>query len=154
MIKRLILSTLFLTYVFGGNLEINDKIGLFSLPDQFDKIHSVDKNISTIIVSFQKNSINDLTDYFSKKDRNFLNKNHTACVYDVSLMPSVIFKLFVLPKMRDLKQEVFIIYDENSSSNKRFLKQKNRTTIYSLKDGLVTKIEYISTAQELDKFLK
>lgn len=154
MIKGAILSVLFSVFLFGSNFEVNDKIAFFSLPNQFDKIDTIDKSVSTIIVSFDEDAILEMNNYLSQKESNFLKKNSSVFIADISFIPSIACKLFVLPKMRDLKQDVFIIYDENSSKNKKFLRQKDKTTIYSLKNGIVKKIDYVSTAQELDKFLK
>lgn len=154
MIKGAILSVLFSVFLFGSNLEVNDKIAFFSLPNQFDKIGTIDKNISTIIVSFEEDTILEINEYLTKKDSDFLKINKSIFIADISFIPSIACKLFILPKMRDLKQDVFIIYDENSSSNKKFLRQKDKTTIYSLKNGIVTKIDYITNIQDLDKFLK
>ena len=59
MIKKLILSVLFPSIIFASSLKINDKISNFSLTDQFDKMHTINSGISTIIVTFQKKYFRD-----------------------------------------------------------------------------------------------
>ena len=59
MIKKLILSVLFASIIFASSLKINDKISNFSLTDQFDKMHTINSGISTIIVTFQKKYFRD-----------------------------------------------------------------------------------------------
>ena len=58
MLKKLILSILICFYANAATLKIDDKISTFSLANQFDKIHTITSEISTIIVTFQRETSN------------------------------------------------------------------------------------------------
>lgn len=148
MLKKAILTGVLSTVLFAGNLNINDKFSSFSLPDQFDKIHNVNSNLSTIIVSFEKETSKLINEYLSHKNVNFLKIHKSVFIADISSMPSIITKLFALPKMRDYKHPILLIYDEKGN---KFLKKDDNVTIYNLKNGVVSNINFVSSKNELEK---
>ena len=77
MLQKLILSMIVRIYANAGTLKIDDKISTFSLVNQFDKIHTITSEISTIIVTFQKQTSNLVNDFLSSKQSDFLDKSHT-----------------------------------------------------------------------------
>ena len=100
MLKKLILSILICIYSNANTLKINDKISNFSLANQFDKIHTVNSEISMIIVTFQRNTSNLVNDFLSSKDSDFLHKKNTIFINNISSIPSIVTKMFIIPKMR------------------------------------------------------
>jgi hypothetical protein len=151
MLNKFILSLLFPIIMMASSLKLNDKINSFSLTDQFDKIHTINSEVSTIIVTFEKDTLNMINDFLSSKDSNFLKKNHTVFVSNIASSPSIITRIFVIPKLRDYKYDILLIYDENST---KFLKQGDKVTIYSILNGEVNNIKYISTKSELEGLFK
>jgi hypothetical protein len=68
---------LFQILIFASNLKIGDKISNFSLTDQFDGIHTITSGISTIIVTFQKETLMMVNDFLSSKSElDFLEDKH------------------------------------------------------------------------------
>lgn len=65
-------------------------------------------------------------------------------------MPSIITKLFALPKMRKYDHEILLIYDEE---DKRFISKEEKSTLYTLKDGVIKSIDFI-TKDDLDNIFK
>jgi hypothetical protein len=151
MLKLLILSILSSNIIFASSLKIHDKISNFSLTDQFDKIHTINNDVSTIIVCFQKETLELINDFLSTKDINFLEKTHSVFISNISSTPIIITKLFTIPKLRDYKYDILLIYDEN---NTKFSKQDNKITVYSILDGEINNINYLSTKNELENLLK
>ena len=101
MLKKLILSILICFYANAATLKIDDKISNFSLPNQFDKIHTVTNEISIIIVTFQKETTNIVNNFLSSKSSDFLDKNNSIFINNISCSPSVVVKMLTFPKMRD-----------------------------------------------------
>ncbi|WP_368028616.1 hypothetical protein [Arcobacter sp. s6] len=151
MLKLLILSILSSNIIFASSLKIHDKISNFSLTDQFDKIHTINNDVSTIIVCFQKETLELINDFLSTKDINFLEKTHSVFISNISSTPIIITKLFTIPKLRDYKYDILLIYDE---TNTKFSKQDNKITVYSILDGEINNINYLSTKNELENLLK
>lgn len=146
MIKKVLLVVAVSVCIFANSFDVNDKIGNFSLPDQFDKIHMVNSEIKTIIVSFEKDTGKEVSDFLSSKEPDFLEKNSAVFIADISEMPSFVTKFFALPKMRDYKHKILLIYNENDG---RFIHQDEKSTVYKLNKGVITSISYFSTAEEL-----
>ena len=65
MLQKLILFILIFIFADANTLKIDDKISTFSLPNQFDKIHTVSSEVSIIIVAFEKESLNLVNDFLS-----------------------------------------------------------------------------------------
>jgi hypothetical protein len=151
MIKRLILLILLCFFAKASTLKLDDKISNFSLPNQFDKIHTINDEISIIIIAFQKEDAKLVNDFLSVKSSDFLEKKHAVFIDNISKTSPIIVKLFTIPELRDYKYNVLLIYNENS---KRFLEQEGKITVYLIKDGLVKDIKYISSQEELERVLK
>ncbi|MCR8709298.1 hypothetical protein [Aliarcobacter butzleri] len=151
MIKQLILSIIFVNSLFAVNLKIEDKISNFSLIDQFDKIHTITNDIKIIIVTFEKETLSMINNFLSSKSPLFLENHQAIVINNISSTPSIITKMFTLPKLRDYKYSILLIYDEN---NTKFTKQTGKITTYSLENGVIKDIKFLSSTYELEEFLK
>lgn len=141
MIKKFLLLTLFALFLNANSFEVNQNIGSFSLVNQFDEKQTVDSNIQTILVSFEKDTSADVNEFLKEKDKNFLKENNTVFIADISGMPSIITKLFALPKMKKYNYNILLIYDEE---DKRFVSQEEKLTLYKLENGVIKSISYVT----------
>ena len=151
MLQKLILSMIVCIYANAGTLKIDDKISTFSLVNQFDKIHTITSEISIIIVTFQKETTNLVNDFLSSKSSDFLDKNNTIFINNISSIPSIVVKMFTIPKMRDYKYDILLIYNEN---NKKFIEEENKITVYFIQNGYIKDIKFISSIYELEGVFK
>lgn len=147
MLKVLILSLLFSTIVFAGSFKINDKIGNFSLTDQFNKIHTINSEVSLFIVTFHKSTLSMMSDFLSSKSNDFLLKKGAVWIANISCEPMIITRVFTLPKLRDYKYDILLIFDEN---NTKFVEEEDKITLYFLENGMVKNIRFLSTKDELE----
>ncbi|PLY07202.1 MAG: hypothetical protein C0625_06190 [Arcobacter sp.] len=147
MIKKIALLIAFASLLFSNSFNVNQNINSFSLADQFDKIHTVNGNIKTIVVSFEKGTGADINEFLDKKPADFLQKNNAVFIANISGMPSIITKLFALPKMKKYKHNILLIYDEKDT---RFLQKEDKSTVYKLENGVIKSINYIEK-EDLEK---
>ncbi|PLY10699.1 MAG: hypothetical protein C0626_03420 [Arcobacter sp.] len=147
MLKKLLILPLFALFLYANSFELNQNIGSFSLPNQFDEKETIDSSIEMIIVSFEKGTGADINQFLSTKDKDFLKNHHAAFIANISGMPSIITKMFALPKMRDYKHSVLLIYDEEDN---RFVSKEEKSTLYRLENGVIKSISYI-TKEDLEK---
>lgn len=140
MIKKIILTIAFSTLLFSNSFDVNTNINSFTLLDQFDKTHLVDNKIKTIVVSFEKDTGADVNKYLSSQSSDFLEKHNAVFIANISEMPSLITKWFALPKMKEYKHNVLLIYDEE---DKRFIKKEEKSTVYKLENGVIKSITYV-----------
>lgn len=148
MLKRVLLSTIFATSLLAGALNINDTVTPLSLPDQFDKIHTIESKIKTLVISFEKGTSTDVNTFLSSQQSDFLQEHQAVFIADISAMPSLAAKLFALPKMRTYKYKILLIRDEN---DKRFIKKDGKLTVYKMDNGKIKEISFISSVEELKK---
>ena len=151
MFRKLILSILFSTLVYSSSLKLNDKISNFSLTDQFDRIHTITSEVSTIVITFEKETLNSVNDFLSKKERDVLEKNNAIFIANISCLPNIFTRMFTLPKLRDYKYSILLIYDEKSA---KFFEVENKITVYSIENGIVKDIKYLNSIFELEEILK
>ena len=141
MIKKVLLLAVFATALFSNSFNVNSNIGSFELADQFEKKHTVNSDIQTIIFSSEKDTSAALNEFLASKEKGFLEANKTAFIADISGMPSVISYLFALPKMKKYNYNVLLIEKEGDT---RFLKQEGKLTVYKLENGVIKSVEYVS----------
>lgn len=142
--KSLIVLIIISIFSFANSLKVNDSIGRFSLPNQFDKKVDVNSEAKMIIVTFEKDTSSDVNAFLNSKNRNFLVEHKALYIADISQMPSIITRLFALPKMRKYAYEILLIYSED---NNKFSKEDEKISIYKLNNGVIQSIEYINKTQ-------
>ena len=140
MIKKVLFLALFATALFSNSFNVNSNIGSFELADQFEKKHTVNADVQTMIVSFEKDTSAGINEFLSTKEKGFLESNNAVFIADISGMPSLITSFFALPKMKKYNYNILLIYDENE---KRFLKKEERLTVYKLENGVITSVQYV-----------
>ncbi|WP_320035536.1 hypothetical protein [Halarcobacter sp.] len=151
MLKNILVLTLISSiYLFANSFKVGDDIGHFSLPNQFDEKKDVDSKIQTIIVSFEKDTGKDINTFLASKKADFLDKHHAVFIANISGMPSIITKLFAMPKMRDYKHSILLIYDD---ADNRFVNKEEKSTLYKLENGVIKSISYI-TKDNLEEVFK
>jgi hypothetical protein len=139
--------------VATNGINIGSKIE-FTLPDQFDKPHSLTNKTKKLIVVFAKSTGHTVKDYLNKQDRNYLIERDTLFVADISPMPTVIRNTFALPDLRKSPYSVILIYDENISKSLKNKEAEDKIAIVKLKDKKVIDVKYITTTNELKNQLQ
>ncbi|WP_258238551.1 hypothetical protein [Arcobacter sp. CECT 8986] len=148
--KKILLLICLVFFANAKEFHIGDNIGSFSLLDQFDTKHTINKDVKTILVSFEKQTSKDINEFLNSKSPTFLKEHNAVFIANISGMPSIITKLFALPKMRDYKHKILLIYDE---ADTRFKSAEEKSTLYRLEDGVIKQIEFI-TKDDLEKVFK
>ncbi|RXJ65818.1 hypothetical protein CRV08_14230 [Halarcobacter ebronensis] len=147
MKKTLLAIFMFSTLLFANSFKVGENIGTFSLPNQFDEKKSINSDVKLILVSFEKDTGKEVNTFLASKPKEFLALHNAVFIANISGMPSIITKLFAMPKMREYKHSILLIYDEEDD---RFVKEDEKTTIYKLENGVIKSISYV-TADELEK---
>ncbi|RXJ79011.1 hypothetical protein CRU86_04400 [Aliarcobacter skirrowii] len=153
MFKKIVLATLLALGLNAASLNIDSSIVDIKIKDQFDKVHTLNESVKTILFASDKGTSDMLRDYLlplSEKE-NVLEKNGAVYVADISGMPSLISKFIALPKMKKYPFSILLLDDSNKEN---FVKEDGKIIVYSLENGKVVKIDKISTKEELANFIK
>ncbi len=153
MIKRLLLTTFLVLGLNAAPLAVDSEIANLQIKDQHEALKTIDSSVKTILFASDKKTSDMLRDYLlplSEKE-NVLEKNAAVYVADISGMPSLISKFIALPKMKKYPFSILLLDDTNKDN---FTKEDGKIIVYSLEAGKVTKIEKISTNEELANIIK
>lgn len=153
MLKKLLLTAFLALGLSAASLEVNSNIENITIKDQFEKEHKLDANVKTILFASDKGTSDLLRDYLLplSENKNILEENGAVYVADISGMPSLISKFIALPKMKKYPFSVMLLDDSNKDN---FTKEDGKIIVYSIEDGKVSKIEKISTSEELANIIK
>ena len=151
MIKKFLFTVLLGLSAFANSLTIGTDIPTLTVKDQFEKDHTVDANIKTIIFSATKTEGTTIKEFLLTKDKDYLTTNKAVYIADITGMPSLITKFIAMPKMKDYPFSVLLIDEANKTL---FPVKEDMISIISLENGKVTDIKYVKSVAELGQILK
>lgn len=146
MIKKLLLTAFLGLSAFASSLTVGNDIPALTIKDQFEKEHTIDATVKTIIFSASKDESTTIKEFLNSKDKEFLNTNHIVYVADITAMPSLISKFIALPKMKNYSFPILLV-DENHKI--LFPVEKDKITIITLDNSKITDVKFIKTSQDL-----
>ena len=136
----------------SNGLKIGSKLE-FKLPDQFDKTVELSDSTKKIVFVFAKNTGHTAREVFKNESKDYLPSRSIIFVADVSGMPTVIRNTFALPDFRKSPYSVALIYDKNIAKAYKDGIDTKKIIIVSLNNKVVTKVETVSSEEELKKAL-
>jgi hypothetical protein len=137
----------------SSGLEKGSNIS-FTLPDQFDKAHTLDDTVTKLIFVSSKSTGHMVKSYLKEKPADFLKKHHTLFVADISPMPVVIRNTFALPDLKKQHYSVLLIYDKTFAKAFKQGSEADKINIVQLKQKEVQSVHQVATVAELDEALK
>lgn len=147
MLKKLLLTAFLAVGLFASTLTTGSEVPTLKIKDQFEKEHTLDGSIKTIIFSASKDEASVIRDVINAKGKaEFLTSNSVAYVADITAMPSLITKFFAMPKMKKYEFPILFIDEENKDI---FPVKEEMISVISVENGKVTDIKYVKTAEEL-----
>lgn len=138
--KSLFASLLLATSLFAG-LQTDQYFPKTVLPDQYGTEQRVTGSDKIVLISFEKDVSVAINDYLKTKPKDFVYRHRVKYISDISPMPTVITKMFALPKMRDYKYPVLLIYDESGA---KYDKKEGMVTVYRLDNGILKSVDFIA----------
>lgn len=100
-----------------------------------------------IIVAFEKDTGKLVNEYLNTQDPYYLIKRHGIFIADINKMPSIITKMFALPKLRKYKHLIYLHFDEVFETIVPH--KEEEITIIRVQDQKITDISFVKTTQEL-----
>ncbi len=107
----------------------------------------IPKEIKLIIVSFEKDTGALVNEYLNTKSPDYLTKYNSIFIADINKMPSVITKMFALPKLRKYKHPMYLNYDEKFEQS--VLGKEEMVTLLHVENSVIKHISFIVRKEEL-----
>lgn len=103
--KRIAQKILFAFLVFNSQmtlaaLTVGDKLSSIEFHDQHDRLHTINEDVRLILFSSDRPASKLVQQALEKKNAAFLEQRGLLSIADISNMPTIITRLFALPKMR------------------------------------------------------
>ena len=137
--KALLFTVLLAGLTFGATIKVTDNLASLKVKDQFDKPMVVTNDTKKIIIAFSKEKGAEVKKYLDNNP-NYLKEQNALYFADVSAAPSFVTSLFMMPKFKDYPFSMGVIRDEDLAA--KFPYQEEKLTIISLKDSVVTAVEF------------
>jgi len=150
---KIIVLLLTLSVAIFAKMEISKEIENFNILNQFEKNITITNDTKKLIFVFTKANGHIVKNYLSTKSDNFLDKQNTIFVADVSAMPSII-AWFVLPKLKDNKFSIAVLKDDEISKKYKSEENEEKIVLVYLNKKIITDIRYLTTEEELKNNLK
>lgn len=120
--------------------------------DQWNKQQTLDESTQLVILSNHKEGGKWVRQSFEAMSINNLSAKHWLYVADISKMPSLITRMFALPKMRDYSFAVSLVREQ--SSIKDWPIKEAAVAVYRLHQLAVESVVYFTNQAELQTFLQ
>ena len=146
--KFLIASLLFINILVAQTLSVGDKYPSFMMPDQFNKYTKVYHHDEMVIMTFEKDISAQLSEYLQKRKSDYLPSKKTKYVADISGMPSIITKMFALPKMKKYNYKIQLIHD--GDRGEQFPRKDEMITVFKINNYKIESIEYMKPKEVID----
>ena len=137
----------------AGKMSEGESID-FTLPDQFDKAHTLSSDTKTLVFTFAKATSHVVRDFLQTQPADYLSSRDAFYVADISPMPVVIRNAFAMPDLKKSAYPVILIYDANIAAKFRDETKKDSIMIVSLDNKKITSIKFVEDAQALKTLLK
>lgn len=147
--KRLLFFILLSINLYAIEFKVGDTFGNTTYKDQFDKPHTIDDKVQTLIIAFTRDTGNVVKDVLSTTNREELSKTNVLYLADISGMPSFVSDFFAVPKMK--KYSFDVLLERQNDLKKVYPYSEEKITVIKLNNSKIEAIKYISTQEELKK---
>jgi hypothetical protein len=156
MLKLLTILLAFFSLVSAADmLKVSSPVSRldeFTYETPFGEKVKIPDGTKTLIISYEKDTGRLVNKYLNSKYPPYLARYNAVFIADIHDMPSIITKLFALPKMKKYKHTIYLHYGDKFSEF--VVPRDEKVTIVKIKDKKVESIKYISTVKELKEAIE
>jgi len=136
-----------------NGLNTGSKLSL-TLPDQFDKAHTLTPDTKKLILVFAKSTGHTVKAFLKTQDKSYLPQHHTLFIADISPMPTVIRNTFALPDFKKSPYSVLLIYDKALAKQLKNEKESDKIALVTLEDNTIKSVDYVTTEEALKAWIE
>lgn len=133
--------------VVAEELQSGDDLPVISLENQHGEIIQVAEDSEILLFFIEKAPSDIVHEFLMEQGEDFLTQHKAYVLADISAMPTMITRMFALPKMRERPYSMLLAY--NSADLVFLPRQMDKITVMKLNAGKVTTVHYIDSATEL-----
>ncbi len=144
LLPILLLALLPLT---ANALQVGERLSSWTLLDQYDQPYTLNNQAQTLLVARSMDAAKLVNAALQDKPKGFLESRHTVFVADIQKMPSIIAKMFAIPKMRDYSYRVML--DREARIVPQYAGDDDKVLWLQLRDGQLVSQQQFGSADSL-----
>ncbi|RLA80592.1 MAG: hypothetical protein DRG78_10705 [Epsilonproteobacteria bacterium] len=133
----------------SSGIVIGKELSAFTFKDQFEKEHSLTKDIKKVVFAFSNTTGQLMKMYVSLQPKDYLSSRDILYIADISGMPSVISKMFAIPAMKDDGFPILLIKEKENAIRFRNEDQKGAVMIISLENKIIQSVKFVTNEVDL-----
>ena len=130
---------------------VGDRLPEISLQDQYDEDGAVDSSTRILLFSRDMDGGKLLEEALADSTKGFLATANVIYVSDISGMPSLIARLFALPKMR--KRPYPMLLDRSGDATQRLPDVAGKATVIFLRELRIERVEHVDSASGVQELI-
>lgn len=138
--------------VHAETLNLGARLPSIVLNDQFDQPVLIDSSTQWIVFSQEKAVNAFVSDYMSEQGAQQIRQRGIVYVADISGMPSLVTRMFALPKMRKLSFPIGLARDSKTLAN--IPRRNGAATVLRLRSGVVQNIIFANNPAQLKQSIQ
>ncbi|UZS73516.1 hypothetical protein OQB66_04065 [Pseudomonas syringae] len=144
LLPILLLALLPLT---ANALQVGERLSSWTLLDQYDQPYTLNNQTQTLLVARSMDAAKLVNAALQDKPKGFLESRHTVFVADIQKMPTIIAKMFAIPKMRDYSYRVML--DREARIVPQYAGDDDKVLWLQLRDGQLVRQQQFGSADAL-----
>ncbi|MCH5521972.1 hypothetical protein SAMN05444507_11394 [Pseudomonas syringae] len=144
LLPILLLALLPLT---ANALQVGERLSSWTLLDQYDQPYTLNNQTQTLLVARSMDAAKLVNAALQDKPKGFLESRHTVFVADIQKMPTIIAKMFAIPKMRDYSYRVML--DRDARIVPQYAGDDDKVLWLQLRDGQLVSQQQFGSAEAL-----
>jgi hypothetical protein len=146
-VKLLPILLLALLPLTANALQVGERLSSWTLLDQYDQPYTLNNQTQTLLVARSMDAAKLVNAALQDKPKGFLESRHTVFVADIQKMPSIIAKMFAIPKMRDYSYRVML--DREARIVPQYAGDDDKVLWLQLRDGQLVSQQQFGSADSL-----
>nr|WP_232916007.1 hypothetical protein [Pseudomonas syringae] len=128
-------------------LQVGERLSSWTLLDQYDQPYTLNNQAQTLLVARSMDAATLVNAALQDKPKGFLESRHTVFVADIQKMPTIIAKMFAIPKMRDYSYRVML--DRDARIVPQYAGDDDKVLWLQLRDGQLVSQQQFGSADSL-----
>ncbi|WP_167635621.1 hypothetical protein [Pseudomonas syringae] len=128
-------------------LQVGERLPSWTLLDQYDQPYTLNNQTQTLLVARSMDAAKLVNAALQDKPKGFLESRHTVFVADIQKMPTIIAKMFAIPKMRDYSYRVML--DRDARIVPQYAGDDDKVLWLQLRDGQLVSQQQFGSADAL-----
>lgn len=129
--------------------KVGDALPTVTLSNQHGKAVPIADDVKTVLFVGEMSVSKVASAFFNEQEADFLTQHRAYYIADISGMPSIITKMFAIPKMKKRPYDILLV--KEAEDVMLIPRKEDYISVIKVKEGLISSVDYVKTGEELAK---